>query len=65
MNTILYNRENSNRFISDVLFQEKFLPKVINKLTKNPDKVIKDFYEFRKICTFFVFVHLNFWVVYI
>ncbi|CAJ0833857.1 4671_t:CDS:10, partial [Entrophospora sp. SA101] len=44
-------RENSNKFISDVLFQEKFLPKVISELSKNPEKVIKDFYEFRKILT--------------
>nr|CAG8565114.1 14231_t:CDS:10 [Entrophospora candida] len=34
-----------------VLFQENFLPKVISELSKNPDKVIKDFYEFRKILT--------------
>ncbi|CAJ0908807.1 9134_t:CDS:10 [Entrophospora sp. SA101] len=55
--TIAYDSAMGER--RDVLFQEKFLPKVISELSKNPEKVIKDFYEFRKICTLFIFVHLN------
>ncbi|CAJ0749263.1 9193_t:CDS:10 [Entrophospora sp. SA101] len=47
--TIAYDSAMGER--RDVLFQEKFLPKVISELSKNPEKVIKDFYEFRKILT--------------
>lgn len=40
------------------LYQDTFLPRILEKLRKNPDQVIQDMSDFRSICKVSLFLFL-------
>lgn len=47
------------------LYQDTFLPQVLEKLRNDPNQVIQDMNEYQSICKFSIFYFNEFWFLYI
>jgi hypothetical protein len=54
MRELQFEREKSTNASSNVLYQAKYLPELLQRLEKDPQSVLDDCEQFRQACTYCV-----------